>query len=178
MNPEVIAEKIYIKYPEMQPYVGEQYRPAAPWSILLIGENFYQENGQGITQHLSPDTWYEGDYTGRLQNGWINTQEIISKETSAGFPNKAHLTYKRPFLEINNAGPGFQDWREIAQYLTFVNYFHRPAEEQGGSICVYPIDREVAELILLRNIERLRPKLVAFISRKAFRHFNVDKLKE
>jgi len=151
----------------MAPYVGARYEIAGEQSILLIGESHYLPLYS--TQHQTPAGWYCGDSStlNSEEQLWINPSMIILDSSADGFRNKAHSIYRKSFLEINQHGPKYSDYRRVGESVVFYNYFLRPAGT-GQSLRVTAEDGQIAAEVFKSVLEKYCPSAVVFLSRMAY----------
>jgi hypothetical protein len=154
----------YKQYPMMSPYVGKNFHCATIPALLLIGESHYLP--EGSSQHLSAERWYAGS-SGTLspeEIEYISTAAIVEQARAEGFTNKAHRSmWGNPFLEINQHGPNYPDYRRVGEDIAFYNFFLRPALD-GRSLAVSPLDVEFANEALRAHLKEYRPTAVVFLS--------------
>ena len=67
----------YQNYPEMIPYVGNQYDSLEHKKLLLIGESHFFPNDS--TYHLNASEWYKGNHSNlnSEEKKWIDTTQIL-----------------------------------------------------------------------------------------------------
>ena len=160
-----------MRYPEMSPYVGNQYNLAQEHNcaLLVIGESHYLPDDS--TVHKDCATWYISDHTklNQEERGWINTSDIICKQRPKNFPNQAHWIWRFGYQKINEWGPKFDDYRMLFPYMVFFNFYLRPAN-QGNTfkeLCT-PQDNFVANANFQYMVEQYQPNGIVFLSRLAF----------
>ena len=165
------VEDFRAKYPEMVPYVGEEYEQAQAHhcALLVIGESHYLPVNS--TAHQDCNIWYASDHSklNEEERGWISTKEIITEELPYGFPNKAHGIWKNGYQKINEYGPRFDDYRTLFKYTVFYNFYLRPANEGNTFKQLYTnYDNEVANAYFKYMVETYKPNGIIFLSRLAF----------
>jgi hypothetical protein len=160
----------YQRYPMMRPYVGDAFRDRDKPSLLLIGESHYLPGES--TQHLNAGAWYEGgaETLSPDETEWISTAAILRDSRAAGFSNKAHSIWSNAFREINEHGPQYADYREVADNIAFYNFFLRPGLE-GESLDVCAQDVQFANEAFHAHYDALKPSAVIFLSSLAHFHF-------
>lgn len=153
----------------MRPFVGERFGQDGAPRLLLIGESHYLP--EGSTVHLNPDAWYSGSEESLTdhERGWISTKDVIAGSRANGFRQKEHSIWRLSLQEINASGPNFSDFVEVAGYISFYNFFLRPAVK-GKSLQVQGIDVSYANEAFLEHLHAIRPTAVVFISRLARKH--------
>lgn len=157
----------YRLYPELYPWVGKHY-VAQDTKILVLGESHYLHESSGY--HLDAAAWYEGlSLEGKCDKHWIITRDIVSNGIKNGWRPRSKLIYKNiegALLEAKVTGPaGETPFSTIA----FYNYFQRPAEKSGDSIRVTELDRSHSAATLIAMLGILKPNIVLFCSKKAWR---------
>lgn len=160
-----------MRYPEMLPYVGEQYNIAQEndCALLVIGESHYLPDYSTI--HKDCAAWYASDHTklNQEERVWINTRDIICDELPTNFTNPAHGIWKYGYQKINEWGPKFEDYRTLFPYTVFFNFYLRPAN-QGNTfkeLCT-PYDNVVSNTNFQYMVEQYKPNGIVFLSRLAF----------
>lgn len=157
----------YENYPNLKPWVGSKYGEGKTKKLLVIGESHYFPKGS--TSSLNIENWYlnnQNDLTD-TEKSWINTSGIIKKNIPTNFPKKSHWIYKNVAKEINGVFFGYKNSAHILEHVAFMNYFQRPAENEGDSIKVHSLDLKMSETIVTDVIKTLSPDLVVFCSAKA-----------
>ena len=160
-----------MRYPEMSPYVGNQYSLAQEHNcaLLVIGESHYLPSDS--TVHKDCAIWYTSDHTklNQEERDWISTSDIICDQLPENFSNKAHWIWRSGYQKINQWGPKFDDYRMLFPYTVFFNFYLRPAN-QGNTfkeLCE-PQDNFVANANFQYMVEQYQPNGIVFLSRLAF----------
>lgn len=154
----------------MRPYTGMNFQTPDRPALLLIGESHYLPSDSRLD--VTPDVWYSGSAE-RLnddERGFINTKEIIEESAISRFSNKAHSIWRNSLSVINESGPAYSDYVQVAHDIAFYNFFLRPAFT-GDSLVVQPIDEEFANEAFVEHYQELKPTAVVFLSSLAYRHF-------
>lgn len=164
---------IYDKYPMMKPFIGESFGLSDRPALFLIGESHYLPKNSTI--HLNPGKWYSGvaDQLNQKEIKWISTSSIIKRSRETGFKRKSHSIWRKSFKVINNSGPAYLDYSEVAKDIAFSNFFLRPAR-QGDSLKPQQPDITIANETLLMNYQKLNPTALVFLSRLAFQNFQLQ----
>jgi hypothetical protein len=167
--------RFYEQYPMMEPFVGARFRARRQPAILLIGESHYLPPTS--TVHLDEAGWYRGtaEALTAIEVSWISTAQIVRAACAGRFKNKAFSIWRNSFRTINQQGPQYEDFAQVAEDLAFYNFFLRPART-GLSVRVGPLDVEHANEAFAHWCRELRPQLVVFLSalaRKALQPANV-----
>ena len=134
----------YKRYPAMSPYVGKNFHDVGTPSLLLIGESHYV--AADSDQRRSPEVWYSGssETISSTDLGWINTAAILEGSRAEWFSNQAHSIWSNAFRVINEYGPGYSDYRYVADDIALYNFFLRPAVD--GDSLKYELSREDVEI--------------------------------
>lgn len=158
----------------MTPFVGRRFTGSTGPRILLVGESHYLP--EPSTQHHDADGWYSGSSATLTDKeiGWISTASIVRHACEDGFKNKAHWIWKHAFQAINEAGPGYERFVDVAEDVAFYNFFQRPALK-GKSLRPTAQDVAVANEVFGETVRTLEPRAVAFISQRAWRNFRGKK---
>ena len=160
---------------ECLPFIGEKYESSR---LLLIGESHYVPKKEEEVRCVNRKDFYdvsfddlgEGDY-----KGWINTRSVFEYRVydkgkfETFFSNTAteiaKVVYHTDSVTID------QKINAIHQYA-FMNYFKRPSYESGKTIeKLTENDYKIAYDISAYIIEVLKPRLIIFISKKAYSTF-------
>jgi hypothetical protein len=164
-------------HPEMLPYVGTQYKD---FRILLIGESHYLNNSYKDKEYLF-DKWYSIS-TAEIQWNdesedpyWFNTRWVINNYLSRK-RGKGHGIFAKPskvFCEKikEKVGVTINDCDAFSCFA-FFNYFQRPCINRGGSFNPTELDKCESKKIALNTIKILNPRLIIFVSKKAFDYFS------
>jgi hypothetical protein len=160
--------RFYEQYPMMKPFVGERFRDGRQPAILLVGESHYLP--QSSTLHLDATTWYAGsaEHLSEVERGWISTAPIVRAACAERFKNKAFSIWRNSFRVINEHGPRHDDFVEVAEDLSFYNFFLRPART-GVSIQMTPVDVDIANDAFAHWCHALQPTAIVFLSALAHR---------
>ena len=159
------------RYPEMVPYIGDNYRVAQQHgcALLVIGESHYLPEYSTI--HKDCATWYASDHTklNEAEKGWISTRDIITEELPRDFPNQAHGIWKYGYQKINQWGPGLDNYHDLFQYTVFYNFYLRPAN-QGNTFreLLTEKDNAIANEYFKYMLEQHKPNGIVFLSSLAF----------
>lgn len=157
----------YEKYPVMKPWVGSNYLSDKHKKLLVLGESHYLPK-ESIKSH-DVDAWYSGseDSLDAEEKRWIRTRQIIKKIVDNNYCNSAHGIFRNTAKAVNLVGCQHANPLEAMNDIAFMNFFQRPAENEGDSINVVKKDVEVAIYVLKDVIEALAPDLIVFVSFKA-----------
>ena len=161
------------RHPECLPFIGEKYDDSR---LLLIGESHYIPKkaicyvNRSDFYDISYDDLEDGEY-----KGWINTRSVFENRVynRVDFKN----FFSNPATEIakiiNNTNSPSKEQRISAMHqYAFINYFKRPAYDRGKTIRgLTDNDYKYAYEITRYIISVLKPKLIIFLSRKAYYAF-------
>lgn len=166
---------IYQRYPMMLPFEGRRPGKNGSPKLLLVGESHYLPDKS--TQHLTTEGWYGGSSLSltEKEQSHINPTSVIRKSMPGGFKDRAKSIFLNSFQVINDFGPQYEDYREVAEEVVFYNYFLRPAKE-GKSLCVEETDIIIADEVFREVYHRYEPGAVVFLSRLANRKFRAKEI--
>lgn len=160
----------YMKHPEMKPFIGTNYDAA---KILLVGESHYIEDIDAATDAVKNyynTGWYETPLCKDFPNqSWFNTREVVHN-FSVLRRGKGHGMFRNPAVEmikIHGNNKNLTD-SDAFNHFAFMNYFQRPASQQGDSISNNDEDNAKAFETLNGVIDIIKPKKVIFLSKKAY----------
>ena len=93
------------------------------------------------------------------------TKDIVHSVIINPTHPRGHIIYKRigdVFGEVFNTG----GYKESLPYISFYNYFLRPAERKGDSIHNQPLDKTIAFENLIKVNSILKPDKIILVSSK------------
>ena len=190
---ELLKIDHYKIHPEMLPYIGVNYSQT---EILLVGESHYLGDNEPTKDESSKyqkilcnaqkkkeicEKWY--------QEEWNN---IIDDDIET-IKNSANYYYTRRVIidtfidgKVIGSGQIFYNplkaiWgettsKENINKFSFMNYFQRPEFNGGDTIKNEEKDNEVASKTLFAVIGIIKPKMVIFLSSKAYKAFKRTQL--
>jgi len=161
--------KHYQQFPELLPWIGEEYDSKDHKKLLLIGESHYLPANSII--HLDSSTWY-GSTSKELNNeerGWINTREIINSGCNRSWEPSGHRIYKNIEQAILDSGFQPQNKENTYRYVAYYNFFQRPGSK---SLMIKDDDERLAISLFNDLLTILDPHFVIFVSRKAWNTYN------
>ena len=147
---------IFSKYNNLIPYLGKNY---SQYKILIIGESHFLE--ENVIDQVKDD-FYEGN---------LNNYEHYIKENINILNNKYECTRKKlhpihknilSALKKNNL-----DYNNIAYY----NFFLKPAKFRT-TLNLTEKDIEVANDVIKKIINILTPRIIIFVSKKAYLNYH------
>ena len=155
-------------HPELMPYVGDNYDKTG---ILLVGESHYVENADQA--EFNALDWYNNPVPEEVENpfrkyiSWFDTRKVIRRymEHERG---KGHKIFSDPAKCLMELKPEIENDCEAFTYYAFMNYFQRPALEEGKSINADENDKKYAADLFDKVLEVIKPKTVVFLSKKAY----------
>lgn len=188
---DIVKEGIFERFPELIPYVGENYYSSYHKKLIFIGEsNYFPDEFEPLVEKIKrygnstlltsdeipflhdfvevfPDEykWYK-EYTGKPIPQSIKS--FVGNAIGYKTFNDNVFSLIERILE-KNAGTKGSGLDQVA----FYNYFLRPAVDKGKAkgFKPKPLDREVAGAALCGIIECLHPQVIVFVSKLAFREF-------
>lgn len=192
---DIVHGGIFERFPELIPYVGENYYSSNHKKLIFIGESNYfpaefEPLLEKIKQYgdctlLTPnEIQFLHDFVEVFpdENKWYKEyiRNPIPKSIQSFVGNA--IDYK-PFNDkvFDAAKSILKDKKDknieiggsgLAE-VAFYNYFLRPAVDKGKTkgFKPRPLDREVAGAALCGIIECLHPQIIVFLSKLAFREF-------
>jgi hypothetical protein len=102
---------------------------------------------------------------------WTNTAEIIDHNISFNRYTDAHIIYKLIKIAISESRPNKLEGDELL-YISYMNFFQRPAEKTGESINYTEKDIEIANTTLKEVLKIIDAEYLFFISGKAWDNFD------
>ena len=165
-------------HPELLPYVGQNYEKT---SVLLVGESHYVRKAD-IKQFEETDWYHKSlpDIPSKLdlenpfnkQNSvfWFDTRQVLVRYMN-GERGRGHIIFSRPTEVLCGLGIGTNNKYDDFDHFAFMNFFQRPSLEFGESIEYSDEDKQVANDVLNKVIEVLKPKLVVFLFQKAYKAY-------
>jgi hypothetical protein len=157
-------------HPQMVPFVGihwgEKYK-----KLLIIAESHYIENREKNAYKEIIENWYNISSSQLSENDriWTSTADIIdnSKYLEGGESN-GHRIYLHIDKALYESGLERVDNEKMFQYVSFMNFFQRPADSESESINVNEKDQLEANKTLKQVIDIIKPDFIFFVSAKAW----------
>jgi hypothetical protein len=159
----------YQMHSQMQPFVGEMYEEYG--KLLIIGESHYLRKD---ADNFIIENWYKTKCTALLDldADYTSTRNIVeSQGTNQYYKCKAHYIYKNIELAVLESGFNPTDTSNMFRYMSFMNFFQRPAKTTGDSIIPNSNDIEYANYVVKKVINIIEPKYIFFTSSKAWASF-------
>ena len=168
---ELLKIEHYEIHPEMLPFVGSHYDNAR---VLLVGESHYcsrnitEEDKEYVENH-----WYDKKAPDSFHDNLNFDTRFVLHNFLSLKRSRAHSMFRNPAkaiieaLELENVSDS-----EAFNICAFMNYFQKPAIEEGASINFTDEDEQIAYNVLtdVRNV--LEPKVIIFLSDKALKSFS------
>lgn len=171
---ELLKNDFIKRHYECMPFIGEKYDNSR---LLLIGESHYVPDSavpavdREDYYDISFDDLEEGDY-----KSWINTRSVFESRVydRCDFKKFFSNTATEIAKVINRTDDLSLNQRiEAMHQYAFMNYFKRPSYDKGKTIRgLTEEDYRLAYDISCYIIEVLNPKLIIFLSMKAYDAFN------
>lgn len=170
--PEEIGE--YNRYPQMLPWVGAKYETCKV-KILLIGESHYLPD-EADDDLKTPEGWYYQDNIDSESYSWTNTREIVNLGPNKW--NNSHNLYREVNKIIANSLNVNPKSANFFEYVSYYNYFLRPAFPKGNSfkkICKEQ-DLKISFNAFNDIVNIIKPDLIYFVSKFAWESMKKEKL--
>ncbi|MBN2294018.1 MAG: hypothetical protein JXM70_16450 [Pirellulales bacterium] len=170
----------YQRYPQMMPFVGEDYDGKTHFKVLLIAESHYFPSCS--SKHKDTNAWYDG-YTdlSDTEKSWINNRGGIKSGKDQHWKSKGHAIYRN--IEKAMIEAGFPKRENMFSYVAYMNCFQRPAMK-GDSIrnVMEDLDKEKSKQVLEGVVHAIKPDYICFVSSFAWhtigKHMEFNGLKE
>ncbi|MDD4963962.1 MAG: hypothetical protein PHI11_08610 [Gallionella sp.] len=151
----------YKKYPQMMPFIGDNYVSLSHRKLLLIGEsNYFPKKAES---HHSAEAWYLNSYKELTDEEmrWINCRDLLTGK----WESPGHFIYRElnrcieEILEINSLVKGIT-------HVAYMNGFQRPANT-GDSIkkILKEVDITIGYEAIRNTILAIDPDIVVFVSK-------------
>jgi hypothetical protein len=164
-NDDLLKIDHYTKHPQMIPFVGKYWGQYT--KLLVIGESHYMPDD--FPKDMIEE-WYELspiDFENAGEDiSWTHTAGIIDK---TWYEDKGHTIYRNIDYAIIDSGfcPGYLPGENSFCFISFMNFFQRPALNSGEGIIPNKDDIEIANETLTEVIKILKPDFLFFVSSKA-----------
>jgi hypothetical protein len=158
----------YQNYPQMIPFVGENYDSQYHKKLLLVGESHFLPEYSNY--HLDAEKWYNGNHTN------LNTEEKKWIDTTGVAEGLHHSFFKVLNRAIQDSGISTTGENYLSE-VSFYDYFQRPAVT-GESIkkSMTDLDKEIALDTFKKVVSILKPDLIIFVSKLAVEVFENNKI--
>jgi len=164
-NKDLLGIDHFTKHPQMIPFVGKYWGQYS--KLLVLGESHYMP--EDFPKDMIEE-WYDLspiDFENAGEDvGWTNTAGIID---STWYEDRGHAIYMYIDYAIIDSGfnPEYQPGENSFCYISFMNFFQRPALKTGDSILPNKDDIEIANETLTEVIKIIKPDYLFFASSKA-----------
>jgi len=156
----------YSKHKQMIPFVGKywgQYK-----KLLIIGESHYlpKESDKGMIKN-----WYKltSEQLSEDEYWWTATAELLDiAGKNQVYKSKGHLIWKNIELAMIESGFNLKEKSNMFQYVSYMNFFQKPAQNTGDSIIYNDEDVIFANTILKDVCSIIKPEYIFFVSSKAY----------
>ncbi|MCL1888091.1 MAG: hypothetical protein FWF96_04390 [Kiritimatiellaeota bacterium] len=160
-----VTHPFFEQFPQLQPYVGENYENGKTKHLLIVGESHYLPT----EKHLAPEAWYnhmsQTNFT-QKELGYIETANLI-QEARGSITHLPYRIYMHIAKELNALGLGYTNYTDALSHIMYMNYFQRPAEKPHESIQVAEIDKQMAESVMRAVVQDYKPELIIIVSKLA-----------
>jgi len=152
----------YKRHKQMIPFVGKHWGKYK--KLLIIGESHYLPPE---SKKSTIENWYE------LKTSDLNEAEIDFTETAdlvenggdhQQYDSKGHTIYKNIEDAILESGFKPENTVNMFQYVSFMNFFQRPAQNTGKSIIHNDEDVVIANTVLKGVCSIIKPDYIYFVS--------------
>ncbi len=163
---KLLEIEVYKNHPTLLPFVGRHYESTR---ILLLGESHYLDSSEDETAKKM-EGWYcstTESYSFKYPEN-VDTRLVVHNYLNAR-RSKAHSMFGKPAEALIEAW-NLENVNDSEAFTTFafMNYFQRPEANAGKSISLNEEDKTVAYMTLNEVIKILEPKLILFLSKKAY----------
>ena len=162
----------YQKHQHMLPFIGQYWGDDK--KLLVVAESHYLSNNKENLDFIKK--WYEissSDLPPKVRE-YTNTAGLLNctGNNQKYDDPRAHSIYKNIQMAILKSNFSFSDKTNMFRYISFVNFFQRPAEKTGDSIRVNKQDIEIANQTMSEIIRIIEPEYIFFVSSKAWKYFD------
>ena len=159
----------YQKHPQMRPFVGKKY--GVKKKLLIIAESHFLDDD--TTKKSTIKNWYNltNKELKEDQISWTNTAKVIDHNIWANRYTDAHIIYKFIRNAISESCFNKLSDNQLL-YISYMNFFQRPAEKTGESIIYTEKDIEIANNTLKKVLKIINAEYIFFISSKAWDNFD------
>jgi hypothetical protein len=164
-------------YPQMIPFIGANWDDMK-MKILLIGESHFipgeELNDIAGSTHLHD--WYNSNsetFYEELAN-YLNTRREVNradKKKEFGHVSSLQIHYSLKEA-VKNELVELKDMDYIFPFLSYYNYFQRPAFIEGASILNNLQDDQIAYFTLKAIVDIIHPSKIIFCSKKAWNAYS------
>lgn len=159
--------RIFDRFPNFSPFVGDKYGSDESKKLLLIWESYYTTKS-ALPILKSSERWYFDSQNDEVQKLFGNKTNDYERHWN--FASKMHeegVDRKSPtFQNIEKVLDKYSKEKKSFKYCAGYNYYLRPALK-ASSIRSDKLDEKVAAETLKAVIKELNPNTVIFFSKKA-----------
>ena len=151
----------------MLPWIGKHYSKEGHLRLLVLGESHYFPSGSH--KHLNSEDWYSRLSMKDLNEdeiSYISTADIVNEAIDTNFKIKPFGIFREINKILSDQMSGSKSEKGI-YHCMFMNFFQRPAQEEGDSIQEDDNDIQIAKETLEWVLSEYKPVLVAVVSKKA-----------
>jgi hypothetical protein len=167
-NEQLLTIPHYRTHQHMLPFIGKYWGKFK--KLLVIGESHY----------LPPDAdektitdWYN------LSTKDLDEEDVDYTNTSALIDNtwyesKGHTIFRNIDYAIIDSGfkPNYGEYDNSFSYISYMNFFQRPAQKTGDSINVNDTDIKIANETLKNLVLCIKPDYLFIVSGKSWDHLD------
>jgi hypothetical protein len=161
-------------HPYLLPFVGDLYEK---YRILFIAESHYVEPA-AASKITDIKDWYSEVYTEKLnldEQKWIHTRNVVLNNVGEKHRYGRKFILDKALLVLidwlSSSGVAVDGLKDARQFVGYLNYFQRPSFSKGKKIDNTDIDNVKSKEIVRTVIDILKPKVIIFLSKKAFWQF-------
>jgi hypothetical protein len=167
-NEELLKIPHYRNHKHMIPFIGKYWGKFK--KLLVIGESHY----------LSPDAdekilsdWYNLS-TNDLEEEDIDYTNTSSLVDNTWYVDKGHTIFQNIDYAIIDSGfkPKYEEYDNSFSYISYMNFFQRPAQKTGDSINVTNTDIKIANETLNDVFSCIKPDYLFIVSSKSWDHLD------
>ncbi|MFI3292609.1 MAG: hypothetical protein SNI70_03715 [Rikenellaceae bacterium] len=159
-------------HPEYLPFVGRNYQEN---KVLLVGESHYVkgEDVGDLAQwyHTSTEALFAplGNEHQHYRH-WFNTRGVV-KNFAFHENSKSYTMFSNPMKSIIEVGTSSATQTHAMTHVAFCNYYQKPSLEAGATVENTEENQQNSKAIFQQILAILQPKMVVFLSRKAYQAF-------
>jgi hypothetical protein len=159
----------FMKHPQMMPFIGKYWGNYS--KLLIVAESHYLDRNKQNSELIK--NWYEitSDALDHNQKEWTFTSKLFNEVKDRHYPKKGHTIFRNIEQAILDSGFKPNDTCNMFRYVSYMNFFQRPAEKTGGSINVSEEDVKIANDTLQDVVKIIQPDYIFFLSKKAWDSF-------
>lgn len=153
----------YKQHKQMIPFVGKHWGKYK--KLLIIGESHYLPKK---SKKSTIKNWYTLPTSDLTEDeiGWTSTAKIVDEYQK--WNEKAYEIYRQLNSAIMKSGFEPENTENMFQYVSFMNFFQRPAQNTGDSIIHNDEDVLIANTVLKGVCSIINPDYIFFVSSMAY----------